>query len=68
MRDKMKKTDAEEYFKNIKKDYSFEVDMNNTVIDSLDRKEMPVSVQYNVAFNLEDDIVYFQPDDGCRCT
>jgi hypothetical protein len=61
MRDKMKETDAEEYFKNIKKDYSFEVDMSNTVIDSLDKKEMPVSVQYNVAFNVEDDIVYFSP-------
>jgi hypothetical protein len=61
IRDEMKKSEADEYFKNIKKAYAFDIDMSNTVIDSLDKKEMPVSVQYNVAFDMKEDIIYFNP-------
>lgn len=61
MREKMKKTNNEEYFKTIKTAYPFEVTISNTVIDSLDKKEMPVSVQYELSFNTEEDIIYFNP-------
>ncbi len=61
MREEMKKTDAEEYFKNIKKAYPMDVSMSNTGIDSLKQNEMPVSIQYDVAFNVEEDIIYFSP-------
>jgi len=61
MREKMKKTNNEEYFKSIKTAYPFEVTLSNTVIDSLEKKEMPVSVQYQLNFNAEEDIIYFNP-------
>lgn len=61
MREKMKKTNSEEYFKDIKKAYPFEVTLSNTAIDSLDKKEMPVSVQYDISFHADEDILYFSP-------
>ncbi len=61
MREKMKKTNKEEYFKDIKKAYPFEVNLSNTAIDSLDQKEMPVSVQYDINFHADEDIIYFSP-------
>ncbi|MFT4154956.1 transglutaminase domain-containing protein [Parafilimonas sp.] len=61
LREKMKKSNAETYFKDIKKAYPFEVSMSNTAIDSLDEKEMPVSVQYDIGFNTGEDIIYFPP-------
>lgn len=61
MREKMKKTNNEEYFKGIKTAYPYEVTLSNTVIDSLDKKEMPVSIQYDLSFSMEEDIIYFSP-------
>ena len=61
MREKMKKTTADDYFKSIKKSFSFDVNLDNTIIDSLAQPEMPVAVQYDVSFKPEDDIIYFTP-------
>ena len=61
MRSKMKKTTAEDYFKDVKKSFAFDVDINNTSIDSLKEPEMPVSVQYDMSFKPEDDLIYFTP-------
>ncbi|MEP6466729.1 MAG: transglutaminase domain-containing protein [Parafilimonas sp.] len=61
MREKMKKTDEAEYFKNLKKSFSFDVTLDNKIIDSLDNPEMPVAVQYDISFKPEDDIIYFTP-------
>ncbi len=61
MRQKMKKSDNDEYFNNIKKGFSFDANLSNTTIDSLRKPEMPVSVQYDVDFKLDDDLVYFDP-------
>jgi len=61
MRSKMRKTNAEDYFKNVKKSFAFDVDLTNTSIDSLTQYEQPVSVQYNMSFKPEEDIVYFTP-------
>ena len=61
MREKMKKTNAEEYFKNVKKSYQFDVELTKNGIDSLKQPEMPVSVNYEFNFKPEDDIIYFTP-------
>jgi hypothetical protein len=61
MRDKMKKTTEEDYFKELKKSFAFDVNLDNKIIDSLKQPEMPVSVQYDLSFKPEDDIVYFTP-------
>ena len=61
MREKMKKTNPSEYFKDLKKAFSFDVNISNSTIDSLTRPEMPVSIQYDLSFKPEEDIVYFNP-------
>ncbi|MBS1746679.1 MAG: DUF3857 and transglutaminase domain-containing protein [Bacteroidetes bacterium] len=61
MRDKMKKTNAQEYFNEVKKGFGYEVKMTNTAIDSLNKKEMPVSVRFDLSFKPEEDIIYFNP-------
>jgi hypothetical protein len=61
MRADMKKTTVEDYFKNVKKSFSFDVSLTNTSIDSLRQFEQPVSVQYNMSYKPEDDIIYFTP-------
>ncbi len=61
MRERMKKSNSDDYFKDIKKSFSFDVDLDNKTIDSLKQPEMPVSVKYDMSFKPEDDIVYFTP-------
>lgn len=61
MRARMKKTNADDYFKDVKKSFSFDVDIDNKTIDSLKQPEMPVSVQYDLSFKPDDDIIYFTP-------
>ncbi|MEP6682363.1 MAG: DUF3857 domain-containing protein [Parafilimonas sp.] len=61
MREKMKKTTSDDYFKEIKKSFSFDASLDNKTIDSLDQQEMPVAVQYDLSFKPEDDILYFTP-------
>jgi len=61
MREKMKRSDENEYFKNVKKSFSFDANLINTIIDSLAQPEMPVSVGYDLNFKFDDDLVYFNP-------
>jgi hypothetical protein len=61
LKEKIKKTTVEEYFKEIKKTYSFDVDIINTSIDSLKDPEEPIKIQYEFDFKTEDDIVYLNP-------
>ncbi len=62
MREKMLTTNSTGYFKNLKNDYPFDINMTHTGIDSLDQKEMPVAVHYDISFKTGgDDIVYFNP-------
>jgi hypothetical protein len=61
MREKMEKSNPDEYFKDLKNEFSFDVNITNANIDSLKQPEMPVSVQYEISFKPEDDILYFNP-------
>jgi hypothetical protein len=61
MRDKMKKTNEADYFKDVKKSFAYDVDLTNTGIDSLSQNEMPVSVRFDLSFKPEEDIIYFSP-------
>ncbi len=61
MRGKMSTTNTDDYFKDLKNEYSFDINMSNKSIESLNEREMPVSVQYNFDFKMNDDIVYFNP-------
>jgi hypothetical protein len=52
----------EDFFKDIKKSYSMDVELNNTEVDSLKNPEEPVSIKYEMKFNFnEEDVVYFNP-------
>jgi len=62
IRKKMKSTTSEDFFKEIKKSYSMEMEMSNTEIDSLKMPEEPVAIKYEIKFNPGDeDIFYFSP-------
>ena len=61
IREKIAKTSKEEYFKEIKKDFSFDIDMSDVSIDSLKKFEDPLSVKFDFKFNTDDDIIYLNP-------
>jgi hypothetical protein len=35
--------------------------LSNAAVNSLEQKEMPVSIQYDISFKPEGDIIYFNP-------
>src|SRR4029077_7288819 len=63
MRQQLSKQKPEDYLKEIKKEYNFDVDLNNIEIDSLKLPEEPLAVKYDITFKLndDDDLVYFNP-------
>ncbi len=61
LREKLVKKSKEDYFKEIKKGYSFDVDISNTAIDSLNLYEEPVSVKYDFKFDANEDMIYLNP-------
>lgn len=61
LRVKLAKTSKEDYFKDIKKSFSFDVDLSNQTIDSLKVYEEPVAVKYDFKFDANDDMIYLNP-------
>jgi len=62
LRSRIKEKGTEELFKDIKKDFGAEVALTNTRIDSLDKYDQPLQLNYDVALNLEkQDIIYLNP-------
>jgi hypothetical protein len=61
-RERVQGKGIEEYFKDVKKEYGFEMEIKEKGIDSLKKPEEPLAVHYN--FNLkpgDEDIIYFNP-------
>lgn len=62
IRSKLRKVKEEEFFKDIKKSYSWEVEIANSGVDSLKILEEPVSYHYDLNFSWNDgELVYFSP-------
>jgi transglutaminase-like putative cysteine protease len=62
IRRKLKKTTQEDFFKDMKKSYSMDVELANTNLDSLKKPEYPVTIKYDMSFNTGDeDLFYFSP-------
>lgn len=63
LRNDVTTANQEEYFKRLKKSFSYDVDMKNTSIDSLNKYDDPVQVKYEFSFNFneDDELVYFDP-------
>lgn len=53
----------EDYFKQIRSAFTYDIDIHNTGIDSLKKDGEPVVVRYefSIPFNKDEDLVYFNP-------
>jgi len=62
IRKKLSTIKQEDFFKDIKKAYSMDVELQNAEVDSLKTPEEPVSIKYGMKFNFNDEnMVYFNP-------
>jgi hypothetical protein len=61
MRKSMQKSSKAVFFETLKSSFTFPVDINNTVIDSLNSYEDPVRLEYDLQFKFDEDLVYFNP-------
>jgi transglutaminase-like putative cysteine protease len=62
IRDKVKEKGEDDFFKEVKKGYGMDLDIEETGIDSLNKYELPVKVHYTVRLKGEDeDIMYMNP-------
>ncbi|HMK20195.1 MAG TPA: transglutaminase domain-containing protein [Chitinophagaceae bacterium] len=62
LRSRIKEKGVEELFKDIKKDFGTDADISNTRIDSVEKYDQPLQLNYDVKLNLEkDDIIYLNP-------
>ena len=61
-RERINTSGQDAYFKDIKKGYSFDIDILDPVIDSLSKLEEPLAIRYNFDMKLEkEDILYVSP-------
>jgi hypothetical protein len=62
LRNRIKEKGADELFKDISKAFGEGVDLSNIQIDSLEKYDQPLQLNYDVALKLEkDDIIYLNP-------
>jgi hypothetical protein len=61
LRDKLAKTTKEDFFKDVKKAYSFETELENTALESEKVYEEPMVVKYDFKFSPDEDILYINP-------
>jgi hypothetical protein len=62
IRKKLSTIKQEDFFKDIKKAYSMDIELQNAEVDSLKMPEEPVSIKYDMKFNFNDeDVIYFNP-------
>jgi hypothetical protein len=62
LRSRIKEKGPEELFKDIQKDFGLEANISNTSIDSLEKYDQRLQLNYDVKLNLEkDDIIYLNP-------
>ena len=61
LRERLAKVKEEDIFNEIKKSYSYEIEMSNKLLDSVKLYDEPIQLMYDFKFNPEEDIVYFTP-------
>lgn len=61
VREKLTNTSKADFFKEIKKGYSFDIEVWNESIDSLKVYEAPVEVKYDFKFDTDDEMIYLNP-------
>ena len=60
-REETKENEIEDYFKKIKNGFSYDVDLTNKRLDSLNNPDEKLKIAYDFTFNFTEDIVYFNP-------
>ena len=60
-REEIKDNEIDNYFKKIKNGFNYEVTLKNMRLDSLKNLDEKITVAYDFSFNLNEDIVYFNP-------
>jgi hypothetical protein len=61
LREKLGKTTAEDFFKDIKKSFSYEVELEKTTLEAEKVYEEPIVVKYDFKFSADEDILYINP-------
>jgi hypothetical protein len=61
LRHKLAKQSSEEYFKELKKAYPFDLNIKNTQTENLATYEQPVVLKYDFEFSVDEDILYISP-------
>ena len=62
LRSRIKDIGVEELFKDIKKNFGIDVEISNSSIDSLEKYDQPLQLNYDVKLNFgNDDIIYVNP-------
>lgn len=61
VRNKLVTSSKDEYLKELFTKGSFDINVSDPTIDSLQQLQYPVSTQYNINFNLTGDLFYFNP-------
>jgi hypothetical protein len=61
VRDKVKDKGEKAFFEKIKAAYGYEVEIENSGIDSLKKQDFPVVVHYDFKSKFDEDIIYFNP-------
>ncbi|HEY5969780.1 MAG TPA: transglutaminase domain-containing protein [Chitinophagaceae bacterium] len=62
LRSRVKDKGIEELFKDIKKDFGVDVDISNSSIDSLEKYDQPLQLNYDVKLDFgNEDIIYLNP-------
>lgn len=62
LRERLNKSSLPDFFKDIKKSYTGDVEIANEAVDSLNLLDEPVKVNYDLTLDLGDeDVVYFNP-------
>jgi hypothetical protein len=61
LRNKLTASSRDEYLKEASNNIAFDINISDATIDSLVLLQYPVSVQYNMNFNFNGDLVYFNP-------
>lgn len=61
LRNDMSSGGKDDFFKKIKASYTYDINMQNEGIDSLNNYNDPVSVHYDFSISPDEDIIYFNP-------
>jgi hypothetical protein len=60
-REELEKKTTSDYFKEVKKSYTFDMNINNSSIDSLKVLDNPIQIKYDFSFKPDEDIIYINP-------